>query len=58
MPMDLRQAGAQEVAHSLLNAFVFSGLRRGKQLQLWDSNVHNKETQYGGVWQVLGKCHK
>jgi len=40
------------------NAIVFIVLPDGKQLQLWDSNVHNKETQYGSVWQAPRKCHK
>jgi hypothetical protein len=33
-------AGKSEVAIRFYNALVLSTLRQGKQLQLWDSNVH------------------
>lgn len=38
-------------------AFSLSNLRRGKQLQLWDSNVHNNTTQQSRLLQVLTNCH-
>jgi hypothetical protein len=45
----MKWPGRDEIAILLSNARVLRLLRRGKQLQLWDSNVHYKETQYGGV---------
>jgi hypothetical protein len=47
----------REIVRALRNARVLNVLRLGKQLQLWDSNVHCKVTQYGGVLQVLRKWH-
>jgi hypothetical protein len=38
-------AKADEVAFGFYNAPVLSILRQGKQLQLWDSNVHRITTQ-------------
>lgn len=46
-----------DIAKRFLNALILSGLSRGKELQLWDSNVHCKEAQYGAVLQVPGKRH-
>src|SRR5271170_2652474 len=53
-----REVGMKVMATNWRNAIVFIVLPDGKQLQLWDSNVHNKETQYGSVWQAPRKCHK
>jgi hypothetical protein len=53
-----KQAGAKGITNYLHNALILSALRRGKQLQLWDSNVHNKETRNVRFLQVPRKCHR
>jgi hypothetical protein len=37
--------GTYKIAIGIDNALILSILRRGKQLQLWDSNVHRFATQ-------------
>src|SRR5271156_3648882 len=53
-----KQTGAKGITSYLCNALILSALLRGKQLQLWDSNVHNKETRNVRFLQVPRKYHK
>jgi hypothetical protein len=38
-------ARAREILTCFNIAFILSSLQQGKQLQLWDSNIHYKATQ-------------
>ena len=55
--MSRKLAKATEAAVGFYNALVLSMLRQGKQLQLWDSNVHRIATEGYQRLQVPVECH-
>ena len=55
--MNRKLAKAAEVVVGFYNALVLSTLRQGKQLQLWDSNVHRFATQGYRYLRVLAEYH-
>ena len=52
-----KMRGADRIVNGIYNALILSILRRGKQLQLWDSNVHRFTTQGYQRLQVLVEYH-
>ena len=55
--MSRKLAKAAEVVVGFYNALVLSILQQGKQLQLWDSNVHRITTQGSRFLQVPADYH-
>ena len=55
--MNRKLAKAAEVVVGFYNALVLSILRQGKQLQLWDSNVHKFTTQASRYLQIPADYH-
>lgn len=46
-----------KIVDGFYNALIFRTLRRGKQLQLWDSNVHKITTWSSQPAQVPAEYH-
>jgi hypothetical protein len=55
--MSRKLTEADKVAVVFFNAIVLSTLRQGKQLQLWDSNVHRITTQGSRYLQIPADYH-
>jgi hypothetical protein len=52
-----KSPGTPKIVFGFYNALVLSTLQRGKELQLWDSNVHRITTQGYKLLRVPADYH-